>query len=47
MMPPLLRRCPECGHVGLARRFSGVDGEYVACPVCGFRFEPVDKPWLA
>jgi ribosomal protein S27E len=46
MMPPLLRRCPECGHVGLARRFAG-SGEYVACPVCGFRFEPVDKPWLA
>ncbi|WP_318568297.1 hypothetical protein [Salinigranum marinum] len=47
-MPPLLRRCPDCGFVGLSRRFARADDpRYVACPVCGFRFEPVDQPWLA
>jgi rubredoxin len=47
MMPPLLRRCPDCGFVGLSRRFPGVDDALVECPVCGLRFEPVDRPWLA
>lgn len=47
MMPPLLRRCPDCGHVTLAGRFVPVDdSRLVACPVCGFRFRTVDEPRL-
>lgn len=46
MMPPLLRRCPDCGFVGPSHRFARSDLRVVTCPVCGFRFEPVDQPWL-
>jgi hypothetical protein len=49
MMPPFLRRCPACGHVGPSRRFTAViDGNryLVECPSCHHRFEPVDTPWL-
>ena len=51
MMPPLVRRCPACGHVALSPRFHGRitdEGEWsVECPACGQRFEPPDAPWLA
>jgi DNA-directed RNA polymerase subunit RPC12/RpoP len=49
MIPPFLRRCPDCGKTGLARSFETVDtdGErLVECPRCGHRFEPVDRPTL-
>lgn len=50
MIPPLIRRCPECGHLTLARRFAPVsDAEQdtrVECPSCGHRFETVDGRWL-
>jgi DNA-directed RNA polymerase subunit RPC12/RpoP len=46
MMPPLLRRCPDCGFVGPSRRFVRAAPDVVACPVCGFRFETLDRPWL-
>jgi len=48
MLPPLVRRCPDCGHLGLSVRFAAVDdGRLVECPSCGHRFEPVENPWLA
>lgn len=50
MLPPLLRRCPNCGYLGLALRFDAVEGEdpaLVECPVCDHRFETLDRPWLA
>lgn len=48
MMPPFIRRCPECGHVSLSRRFESVDDDpnRVECPACGHRFEPTESPWL-
>jgi rubredoxin len=46
MMPPLLRRCPDCGFVGPSRRFVRAAPDVVTCPVCGFRFETLDRPWL-
>jgi predicted RNA-binding Zn-ribbon protein involved in translation (DUF1610 family) len=46
MMPPLLRRCPDCGFVGLSRRFPREESGSVECPACGIQFEPVDRPWL-
>jgi len=49
MMPPLVRRCPECGHVGWSGEFDDVDrgtGGLVECPSCRHRFETVDRPWL-
>ncbi|MDQ2073248.1 hypothetical protein ACODNH_07430 [Haloarcula sp. NS06] len=51
MIPPLVRRCPECRHVTWSRRFTAVDdGEggsrLVECPACGHRFSTVDAPWL-
>jgi DNA-directed RNA polymerase subunit RPC12/RpoP len=47
MMPPFIRRCPECGHVGLRRRFDLTDDpRRVECPACGHRFEPIESPWL-
>ncbi|WP_459192584.1 hypothetical protein [Halosimplex sp. J119] len=27
MIPPLVRRCPECGKIGLVRSFAAVDGD--------------------
>jgi transcription elongation factor Elf1 len=50
MIPPLVRRCPECGHTDWGGRFRVVDGvesrSAVACPSCGHRFETVDGPLL-
>ncbi|WP_324661939.1 hypothetical protein [Haloarcula sediminis] len=49
MMPPLRRRCPQCGHRDWTPRFEAVrvDGTHrIVCPACGHRFEPVEKPWL-
>ncbi len=50
MIPPFIRRCPECGHVGLRRRFATVetgDGRrLVECPACHCRLDPIDNPWL-
>lgn len=50
MLPPLVRRCPDCGHVTLSARFAPVEDDgarLVECPACGHRFETVDDPWLA
>lgn len=48
MMPPFVRRCPACGHLGLALRFERVEGgDRVSCPACEHRFEPFERPWLA
>ncbi|MFC7133115.1 MULTISPECIES: hypothetical protein [Salinibaculum] len=50
MLPPVVRRCPACGHVGLTPRFPArLDGDEwtVECPACGHRFEPPDTPWVA
>lgn len=48
MMPPFVRRCPDCGHLALTLRFDTVEGgDRVECPACSHRFEPVDRPWLA
>jgi DNA-directed RNA polymerase subunit RPC12/RpoP len=47
MIPPFVRRCPDCGKLGLARSFETVetDGRRLAeCPRCGHRFEPIDRP---
>ncbi|MFC6974178.1 hypothetical protein ACFQL1_05030 [Halomicroarcula sp. GCM10025709] len=46
MIPPLVRRCPNCGHVGWSRRFAVVEQspQVVACPACDHRFETVDNP---
>ena len=49
MIPPLRRRCPQCGHRDWTVRFGAeyVDGSRVAvCPACGHRFETVEAPWL-
>ncbi|MEZ3167494.1 hypothetical protein ABNG02_09175 [Halorubrum ejinorense] len=50
MMPPIVRRCPECGTRGWSRRFAVVGGEdgrrSVECPSCGHRFEPIDNSLL-
>ncbi|ELZ22797.1 hypothetical protein C475_16886 [Halosimplex carlsbadense 2-9-1] len=48
MIPPLLRRCPDCGKTGLSRSFETVEtgGRIVECPRCGHRFEPIDRPTL-
>jgi len=50
MIPPIVRRCPECGTRGWSRRFAVVDTDtdrrLVECPECGYRFEPVDNPYL-
>jgi len=49
MIPPLVRRCPECGHTDWTHRFAVVAGEgpyRVACPSCGYEFEPLDRPTL-
>ncbi|MBX0322371.1 hypothetical protein EGH21_04920 [Halomicroarcula sp. F13] len=50
MIPPLVRRCPDCGHLSWSRRFAVVstaDGpQLVECPSCGHRFETVDGPRL-
>lgn len=48
MIPPFIRRCPECGYVHLGRRFAVVedDGRIVECPRCHNRFEPIDNPFL-
>jgi rRNA maturation protein Nop10 len=48
MMPPLVRRCPDCGHATLSFRFTWVEGgDRLECPACDHRFEPADRPWLA
>jgi len=48
MIPPLVRRCPECGRVSLSHRFTAVsdDPSVVECPACHHRFEPIDNPRL-
>jgi DNA-directed RNA polymerase subunit RPC12/RpoP len=50
VIPPLVRRCTECGHVTWGHRFATAttdDGtEAVECPSCGHRFQPVDSPLL-
>jgi transcription elongation factor Elf1 len=48
MIPPLLRRCPDCGHVGLASRFAAVErwSGRVECHACGYCFETVDGTLL-
>ncbi|WP_340602162.1 hypothetical protein [Halalkalicoccus tibetensis] len=49
MIPPLVRRCPDCGHLGFGPRFSAVEteeGRRLECPACSARFEPVDRPLL-
>jgi len=47
VIPPLVRRCTECGHVTWGHRFASVgtdDGEEVVeCPSCGHRFQPLDS----
>jgi hypothetical protein len=48
MIPPIVRRCPACGHVAWSRRFAVIDGggQYlVECPRYKHRFEPIEKPW--
>jgi endogenous inhibitor of DNA gyrase (YacG/DUF329 family) len=50
MLPPVIRRCPDCGYVSLSVRFPGTleDGRLrVTCPACGHEFEPPDTPRLA
>jgi ribosomal protein S27E len=47
MIPPLVRRCPECGHTTWTHRFAAAEGiDRVECPSCGCRFEPVEGPML-
>jgi DNA-directed RNA polymerase subunit RPC12/RpoP len=46
MLPPLVRRCPDCGYLGLRFRFAAVEDDRVECPVCGHRFAVVDDPSL-
>ncbi|WP_436928093.1 hypothetical protein [Halosimplex amylolyticum] len=49
MIPPFVRRCPDCGHWGLSRSFATVhdDGRrLVECPRCAHRFRTVDSPVL-
>lgn len=50
MMPPFVRRCPECGHVTFSRRFTASradDGRrLLECPSCHHLIEPIDDPWL-
>jgi ribosomal protein L32 len=50
MMPPIVRRCPECGHITWNRRFTAVvtdtGRQFVECPSCNHRFRPIDDPWL-
>jgi transcription elongation factor Elf1 len=49
MIPPLVRRCPECGHVTWSSRFPVVTDEgrqLVECPSCRCRFETADDPML-
>jgi transposase len=50
MIPPLFRRCPDCGHVAPFGRFrvetAGDGRRLVECPVCGHRFRSTDDPLL-
>lgn len=50
MMPPIIRRCPECGHINWSRRFTVVDTDagrqLVECPSCNHQFSPIDDPRL-
>lgn len=46
MLPPLVRRCPDCGHLAWSSRFEGVDEDRVERPACGHRFETVWDPRL-
>lgn len=46
MLPPLFRRCPDCGHLAWSSRFEGVDEDRVECPACGHRFETFWDPRL-
>jgi DNA-directed RNA polymerase subunit RPC12/RpoP len=49
MIPPLVRRCPACGHIGPSYQFRGHranGGSVVTCPACRHRFEVVDDPRL-
>lgn len=50
MIPPLVRRCPECGHTTWSGRFPVVavvdERSLVECPSCSHRFGPVDNPML-
>jgi predicted RNA-binding Zn-ribbon protein involved in translation (DUF1610 family) len=49
MIPPLVRRCPDCGYLGPSGRFAirEADGvRRVECPSCGCRIDPIDDPLL-
>jgi uncharacterized Zn finger protein (UPF0148 family) len=46
VIPPFVRRCPDCGHVDFAVQFPAVDDRTVRCPMCRHRFETADRPWL-
>jgi endogenous inhibitor of DNA gyrase (YacG/DUF329 family) len=49
MIPPFVRRCPDCGKLGLSRSFETVEvggRRLVECPRCGNRFRTVDRPAL-
>lgn len=48
MMPPLLRRCSECGHIGFGPRFplEERDGAVVVCPSCGAYVDDAPDPRL-
>jgi DNA-directed RNA polymerase subunit RPC12/RpoP len=49
MIPPLVRRCPDCGYLGLSARFATLEtdeGRRIECPSCGCRIDPIDDPWL-
>jgi transposase len=49
MIPPLSRRCPECGHMGSSEQFGVVPLEggrrRLECPACECRFDPPDDGW--
>lgn len=46
MIPPLIRICPECRHVGRTGRFEAEGDRGLACPRCGHRFEGIERVWL-
>ncbi|MFC7027764.1 hypothetical protein ACFQJ5_09520 [Halomicroarcula sp. GCM10025324] len=49
MIPPLVRRCPNCGHRTWSSRFGVVPDvrpRQVECPACGHRFRVLDDPRL-
>ena len=51
MIPPLVERCPHCGHVGPPRQYRPVaddtdGGRIVECPACQQRFKLLANPRL-